>query len=180
MAAGAPLLPLLPLLPFAPFPPFPPPILGGPCHFVDERPLDVVHAQLAGVTRPLPTARGVQEARDLIAGAGLSPARSPCKIYIIDEVHMLTKEAFNTLLKIMEEPPPHVKFILCTTEPEKVPATIQSRCQRFDFRALSSAEVAAQLEKVLAAEGVAAEPAVVQQVARLGRGSMRDARRAGT
>src|SRR5262249_31424325 len=78
--------------------------------------------------------RGIDSARDLIAGAGLSPTRSPYKIYIIDEVHQLTKEAFNALLKTMEEPPAHVKFILCTTEAQKVPATIQSRCQRFDFR----------------------------------------------
>ncbi len=118
--------------------------------------------------------RGVQEARDLIAGAGLSPARCPFKIYIIDEVHMLTKPAFNTLLKTMEEPPRHVKFILCTTEPEDVPATIQSRCQRFDFRSLSSAEIAGQLGRILEAEGIAAEPEVIQQVARMGRGSMRD------
>ena len=76
--------------------------------------------------------RGIDNARELIANAGISPARSPYKIYIIDEVHALTKDAFNALLKIMEEPPTHVKFILCTTDPHKVPATIQSRCQRFD------------------------------------------------
>ncbi len=118
--------------------------------------------------------RGVQEARDLIAAAGLSPARCRYKIYIIDEVHMLTPPAFNTLLKTMEEPPEHVKFILCTTEPQKVPATIQSRCQRFDFRALSAAQIGEQLERVLRSEGLEAEPEVVAQVARLGRGSMRD------
>ncbi|MHC4220132.1 MAG: DNA polymerase III subunit gamma/tau, partial [Planctomycetota bacterium] len=119
--------------------------------------------------------RGINEARDLIAAAGLSPARCPNKIYIIDEVHMLTREAFNALLKTMEEPPAHVKFILCTTEPQKVPATIQSRCQRFDFRLLSTAEIAGQLRKILKAEGVSADDQVVAQVARLGRGSMRDA-----
>ncbi|MFM8784317.1 MAG: AAA family ATPase, partial [Phycisphaerales bacterium] len=82
--------------------------------------------------------RGIDDARDLIAGAGIAPARGPWKIYIIDEVHMLTVQAFNALLKTMEEPPPHVKFILCTTEPHKVPATIQSRCQRFDFRNIAA------------------------------------------
>jgi DNA polymerase-3 subunit gamma/tau len=119
--------------------------------------------------------RGVNEARDLIAAAGISPARCPKKIYIIDEVHMLTREAFNALLKTMEEPPRHVKFILCTTEVHKVPATIQSRCQRFDFRLLSTAEIAGQLRHILEQEGVEADEQVVAQVARLGRGSMRDA-----
>lgn len=119
--------------------------------------------------------RGINEARDLIAGAGLSPARSPYKIYIIDEVHMLTREAFNALLKTMEEPPSHVKFILCTTEPHKVPATIQSRCQRFDFRPIPSAKIAEQLRRILTNEGIEAEDEVIAQVARLGNGSMRDA-----
>lgn len=119
--------------------------------------------------------RGVNEARDLIAGAGLSPSRSPYKIYIIDEVHQLTKDAFNALLKTMEEPPAHVKFILCTTEPQKVPATIQSRCQRFDFRAIPSSKIAQQIKHVLKEEGVKSNDEVIAQVARLGNGSMRDA-----
>ena len=119
--------------------------------------------------------RGIQEARDLIAGAGLSPTRCRYKIYIIDEVHMLTREAFNALLKTMEEPPSHVKFILCTTDPQKVPATIQSRCQRFDFRAIPTVEIAGQLERILASEGIEAEEAAVAHVARMGNGSMRDA-----
>lgn len=119
--------------------------------------------------------RGINEAKDLIAGAGLSPSRCPYKIYIIDEVHMLTTPAFNALLKTMEEPPAHVKFILCTTEPQKVPATIQSRCQRFDFRPLSTAQISGQLKKILQQEGVEADEHVVNHIARLGRGSMRDA-----
>ncbi len=119
--------------------------------------------------------RGVDDARELIAGAGISPTRSPYKIYIIDEVHMLTQPAFNALLKTMEEPPPHVKFILCTTEPHKVPATIQSRCQRFDFRNISAQRIAAHLSAVLAKEEITADEAVVLQVARLANGSMRDA-----
>ncbi len=119
--------------------------------------------------------RGINEARDLIAAAGLSPARCRYKIYIIDEVHQITRDAFNALLKTMEEPPAHVKFILCTTEPQKVPATIQSRCQRFDFRAISTANIAGQLRKILGEEGVEADDQVVLQIARLGRGSMRDA-----
>ena len=118
--------------------------------------------------------RGIDDARDLIAGAGIAPARSPYKIYIIDEVHMLTTPAFNALLKTMEEPPAHVKFILCTTEPHKVPATIQSRCQRFDFRNIAAAKIAGHLRDVLAKESIGAEDAAVMQVARLANGSMRD------
>jgi DNA polymerase-3 subunit gamma/tau len=119
--------------------------------------------------------RGVEDARSLIAAAGLKPARCEFKIYIIDEVHMLTKDAFNTLLKTMEEPPEHVKFILCTTEPEKLPPTVRSRCQRFDFRLLSSAEIGGQLRRILASERVDVDDQVIAQVARLARGSMRDA-----
>lgn len=119
--------------------------------------------------------RGINEARDLIASAGLAPARCQYKIYIIDEVHMLTREAFNALLKTMEEPPSHVKFILCTTEPHRVPATIQSRCQRFDFRPVSADDIAAHLAKVVAAEGLKADAEALIEVARMGDGSVRDA-----
>ena len=118
--------------------------------------------------------RGIDDARELIAGAGIAPARSRYKIYIIDEVHMLTTQAFNALLKTMEEPPAHVKFILCTTEAHKVPATIQSRCQRFDFRNIPTAQIAEHLRHVLKAESITAEEAAVMQVARLANGSMRD------
>ena len=119
--------------------------------------------------------RGVQEARDLIASAGLAPTRCPYRIYIIDEVHMLTAPAFNALLKTMEEPPSHVKFILCTTEPHKVPATIQSRCQRFDFKSIPTAEIAQHLEWILGQENVKVNEESVRFIARLGNGSMRDA-----
>ena len=118
--------------------------------------------------------RGVDDARDLISGAGLAPSRSPYKIYIIDEVHMLTQPAFNALLKTMEEPPAHVKFILCTTEAHKVPATIQSRCQRFDFRNIGTVAIAGHLREVLQGESIEADDSVVLQVARLANGSMRD------
>lgn len=118
----------------------------------------------------------VDQARQLIANAGLSPtANALYKIYIIDEVHMLSPSAFNALLKTMEEPPSHVKFILCTTEPHKVPPTIQSRCQRFDFRNIATGKIADHLTEVLKNEKVEAEGEVVWQVARLGNGSMRDA-----
>ena len=119
--------------------------------------------------------RGIDNARDLIAGAGIAPMRGPYRIYIIDEVHMLTSQAFNALLKTMEEPPKHVKFILCTTEPHQVPATIQSRCQRFDFRAIPASRIAAHLAEVLEKEGVESEPEVLARLARMANGSMRDA-----
>lgn len=118
--------------------------------------------------------RGVDEARELIANSVYRPMRGRYKIYIIDEVHMLTREAFNALLKTMEEPPEHVKFILCTTEAHKVPPTIQSRCQRFDFKNIDSRRIGEHLRSVLKQEKVEAEPSVVAQVARLANGSMRD------
>jgi DNA polymerase-3 subunit gamma/tau len=116
----------------------------------------------------------VQDARDLIANASVLPARAPYKIYIIDEVHMLSTAAFNALLKTMEEPPSHVKFILCTTEPHKVLPTIQSRCQRFDFRPIAVPRIAAHLRSVLEQESIGADEAAIARVARLANGSMRD------
>ena len=119
---------------------------------------------------------GVEQARQLIANAGLAPTNQALyKIYIIDEVHMLSTAAFNALLKTMEEPPPHVKFILCTTESHKVPATIQSRCQRFDFRNIPTLKIAEHLRGVLKQEKIDANDDVIWQIARLGNGSMRDA-----
>ena len=118
--------------------------------------------------------RGIDDARDLIAGAGLAPTRGKYRIYIIDEVHMLTTPAFNALLKTMEEPPSHVKFILCTTEPHKVPQTIQSRCQRFDFRNIPTKQIAAHLGAVAAGEKIEVTEDVQLAVARLANGSMRD------
>jgi len=120
--------------------------------------------------------RGIDDARDIIAKAGLSPTdNARYKVYIIDEVHQLTKDAFNALLKIMEEPPSHVKFILATTEPHKIPATIHSRCQRFDFKNIPAAQIKLHLADVLAKEKVEADDEVLYQVAVLGNGSMRDA-----
>ncbi len=116
----------------------------------------------------------VQDARDLIANASVLPARAPYKIYIIDEVHMLSTAAFNALLKTMEEPPSHVKFILCTTEPHKVLPTIQSRCQRFDFRPIAVPRIAAHLRSVLESESIDADDTAIARVARLANGSMRD------
>ena len=116
----------------------------------------------------------VQDARDLISNANVLPARAPYKIYIIDEVHMLSTAAFNALLKTMEEPPAHVKFILCTTEPHKVLPTIQSRCQRFDFRPIPVPRIASHLREVLESESIVADETAIARVARLANGSMRD------
>ncbi len=117
---------------------------------------------------------GVEHIRELRQNAIYHPARARFKIYIIDEVHMLSTSAFNALLKTLEEPPGHVKFIFATTEPNKIPATIHSRCQRFDFRNISIDDIAGQLKNVLEGEGVESDEAVVRRVARLARGSMRD------
>jgi len=118
---------------------------------------------------------GVDNARELIANSQYRPLRGRRKVYIIDEVHMLSIAAFNALLKTMEEPPEHVVFILCTTETHKVPATIQSRCQRFDFKNIATATIAGHLGEVVKGEKLSAEPELLHMVARLGNGSMRDA-----
>ena len=118
---------------------------------------------------------GVDDVRELIANSAYRPLRGKLKIYIIDEVHMLSNNAFNALLKTMEEPPEHVKFILCTTDAHKVPATISSRCQRFDFRAIPTNLIAEHLREVVKKEGLTAEPELIHAVAKAGNGSMRDA-----
>ncbi|MGM1049935.1 MAG: DNA polymerase III subunit gamma/tau [Bacillota bacterium] len=119
--------------------------------------------------------RGVEEIRDLREKVKYAPTEVRRKVYIIDEVHMLTTEAFNALLKTLEEPPAHVMFILATTEPHKLPATIISRCQRFDFRRVSLEEQSERLERICLEEGITAEPAALQYISRLSDGGMRDA-----
>jgi len=119
--------------------------------------------------------RGIEEIRQLRQNAVIRPSRGRYKIYIIDEVHMLTKEAFNALLKTLEEPPEHVKFIFCTTEPNKVPVTILSRCQRFDFAGIETQTIVARLQQIVEAEGATVEPGVLELLARRAAGSMRDA-----
>src|SRR6478609_6352120 len=118
--------------------------------------------------------RGIDEIRQLRQNVAVRPSRVRYKIYIIDEVHMLTKEAFNALLKTLEEPPEHVKFIFCTTEPEKIPITILSRCQRFDFAGIETTTIAERLRQIVEHEGVAVDPAAVDLLARRAAGSMRD------
>ncbi|MDD4168900.1 MAG: DNA polymerase III subunit gamma/tau [Desulfotomaculaceae bacterium] len=119
--------------------------------------------------------RGIDEIRDLREKIKFMPTSGPFRVYIIDEVHMLTNEAFNALLKTLEEPPRHVVFILATTEPHKVPLTILSRCQRFDFRRITPDAIAGRLKEVAAAAGIAVEEEALQLIARAADGGLRDA-----
>ncbi len=118
--------------------------------------------------------RGIDEIRQLRQNVAVRPASGNHKTYIIDEVHMLTREAFNALLKTLEEPPPHVKFVLCTTEPEKLPITILSRCQRFDFQSVDTVAITQRLAQIVESEGLTVAPAALELIARRAAGSMRD------
>ncbi len=117
----------------------------------------------------------VDDVRELRDKVGFQPSESRFKIYIIDEVHMLSASAFNALLKTLEEPPPYVRFVLATTEPHRIPATVLSRCQRFDFRRIPVAEIAAHLTFIAAEEGFQVQEAAVFAIARSAQGCMRDA-----
>ncbi|MBT9176924.1 MAG: DNA polymerase III subunit tau [Firmicutes bacterium] len=119
--------------------------------------------------------RGIDEIRELREHVKFAPVDLRTKVYIIDEVHMLTTEAFNALLKTLEEPPQHVVFVLATTEPHKLPATIISRCQRFDFRRLAAQAIIARLMQVAAANGVSVSTSAAHEIAQHAVGSMRDA-----
>jgi DNA polymerase-3 subunit gamma/tau len=118
--------------------------------------------------------RGIDDIRQLRANVNVKSMRTKFKLYIIDEVHMLTKEAFNALLKTLEEPPPNVKFVFCTTEPNKLPDTILSRCQRFDFGTIETANIKGRLAQIAEAEGVQVDEDALELVARRAAGSMRD------
>lgn len=118
--------------------------------------------------------RGIDEIRNLKENVKFAPSKANLKVYIIDEVHMLTPEAFNALLKILEEPPPHVKFIFATTQAHKVPPTILSRCQRFDFKRLSTKEILTNLKGIAEKEKLAANDEALVLIAKYSDGSMRD------
>lgn len=118
---------------------------------------------------------GVDQVRELRDNAQYVPARGPYKVYVIDEVHMLTLSAFNALLKTLEEPPKHVKFVFATTEPQKVPATIASRCQRFDLRRISAGDITGHLRKIASLEQVTVDDEALFAIARGAEGGMRDA-----
>ena len=119
--------------------------------------------------------RGIDEIRDLRETVNFAPVDGRYKVYIIDEVHMLTTEAFNALLKTLEEPPAHVVFILATTEAHKVPATIQSRCQRYDFRRITAKEIEARMAHIVASMDIEAEPEALSMIALQADGGLRDA-----
>jgi DNA polymerase-3 subunit gamma/tau len=119
--------------------------------------------------------RGIDEIRNLRENIRFTPSQGKYRIYIIDEVHMLTKEAFNALLKTLEEPPKHAIFIFATTEIFRVPATILSRCQRFDFKRIAINTIIDQLQRICAAENIQVEADALLQIAKKADGSMRDA-----
>ncbi len=116
----------------------------------------------------------VDDTRELLDNVQYSPARGRYKVYLIDEVHMLSAHSFNALLKTLEEPPPHVKFLLATTDPQKLPVTVLSRCLQFNLKRLPAADIAAHLRQILTAEGVAFEPAALALLAHAADGSVRD------
>jgi DNA polymerase III subunit gamma/tau len=130
--------------------------------------LDVVEMDAASNSR-------VDDIRERLESVETRPARGRYRIFIIDEVHMLSTSAFNALLKTVEEPPPHVKFILATTNPEKIPETILSRCQRYDFRRVTGAEIVTRLEEICAAEGAEPGEGLLRAIAEMVEGGMRDA-----
>ncbi|MBR1866955.1 MAG: DNA polymerase III subunit gamma/tau [Clostridia bacterium] len=151
------------------------PIAGSPCGmcetcraFEEGTSLDIYEIDAASNNK-------VENIRDLKEKAQYNPVGIKYKVYIIDEAHMLTQEAFNALLKTLEEPPTHVVFILATTEPQKIPATIISRCMRFDFRLLSTEEISRHISYIYDSVGKAYDKAAVDAIARAGNGSVRDA-----
>jgi DNA polymerase-3 subunit gamma/tau len=117
---------------------------------------------------------GVDDVREVIENAQYMPARGRVKVYLIDEVHMLSKAAFNALLKTLEEPPGHVKFLLATTDPQKLPVTVLSRCLQFNLKRLDEDQIAGQIAMILEAEGIAADPGAIRQLAKGADGSLRD------
>ena len=143
--------------------------LGAHCQaIIDSRHPDVLEMDAASHT-------GIDDIREIIENARYRPVMARVKVYIIDEVHMLSKAAFNGLLKTLEEPPEHVKFIFATTEIDKVPVTVRSRCQRFDLRRIDAGLLAAHLRKICDLEGVRIEDEALAMVARAAEGSARDA-----
>jgi DNA polymerase-3 subunit gamma/tau len=139
------------------------------CREIDAgRSVDLIEVDAASRTR-------VDDTRELLDNVQYAPTRSRFKIYLIDEVHMLSTHSFNALLKTLEEPPPHIKFLLATTDPQKLPVTVLSRCLQFNLKRLSVGLISSRLTQILQAEQIAFEPGAVQLLAQAGDGSMRDA-----
>ena len=140
----------------------------GACRDIDAgRYVDLLEIDAASNT-------GVDDVRDLIDNAQYLPSRGKTKVYLIDEVHMLSKAAFNALLKTLEEPPEHVKFLLATTDPQKLPVTVLSRCLQFNLRRLDEAQIGGQIGRILEAEAIPAEAGAIALLARAADGSLRD------
>ena len=140
----------------------------GPCGEIDAgRFVDLIEIDAASNT-------GIDNVRELIENAQYAPTRGRFKVYLIDEVHMLSRQAFNALLKTLEEPPPHVKFLLATTDPQKLPVTVLSRCIKFNLKRLTPEQIVGQLQQILRAEGVGFEDEAVDVLARAADGSLRD------
>lgn len=139
------------------------------CREIDEgRFVDLIEVDAASRTK-------VEDTREILDNVQYAPSRGRYKVYLIDEVHMLSNHSFNALLKTLEEPPPHVKFLLATTDPQKLPATILSRCLQFNLKRLSPEQIRGHLQHILQEEGINAEAAAVSEIARAADGSMRDA-----
>jgi DNA polymerase-3 subunit gamma/tau len=139
------------------------------CREIDAgRSVDLIEVDAASRTR-------VDDTRELLDNVQYAPTHSRYKIYLIDEVHMLSAHSFNALLKTLEEPPPHVKFLLATTDPQKLPVTVLSRCLQFNLKPLPQASISARLTQILSAEAIEFEPAALTLIARAGQGSLRDA-----
>lgn len=139
------------------------------CREIDQgRFVDLIEVDAASRTR-------VEDTRELLDNVQYAPARGRFKIYLVDEVHMLSQHSFNALLKTLEEPPPHVKFLLATTDPQKLPATILSRCLQFNLKRLPADRIVEHLTEILARERISAEPAALRRLGQAADGSMRDA-----
>jgi DNA polymerase-3 subunit gamma/tau len=134
----------------------------------DGRHMDLIEVDAASRT-------GIDDTRELMDNVAYAPATGRFKIYLIDEVHMLSEKSFNALLKTLEEPPAHVKFLLATTDPQKLPVTVLSRCLQFNLKAVSPAVIGEHLGRILESEGIAAEPAALLRLAEAAEGSVRDA-----
>ena len=141
----------------------------GPCTEIDSgRFVDLIELDAASNTQ-------VDNMRELLENAMYAPTAGRYKVYIIDEVHMLSRNAFNAMLKTLEEPPEHVKFVLATTDPQKIPVTVLSRCLQFNLKQIPQAQIQARLEAILKAEGIPAEVPALALIARAAQGSLRDA-----
>ena len=138
------------------------------CIEIDEgRFVDLIEVDAASKTK-------VDDTRDLLDNVQYAPARGRYKVYLIDEVHMLSKSSFNALLKTLEEPPPHVKFLLATTDPQKLPVTVLSRCLQFNLKRMTPRLIGDRLKHIAEAEDIPATPAALAMLARAADGSMRD------